>query len=174
MKTAIILASSLVLLSSCDNGMEQKKQQDKAISEMNSFVDSVENLVATNATLDWNEVDRRYEKLENNTEVAFENASEEMEADAERLGDKYDSVKNNFKDRQAELNMKADAQIAEVESWFERTSDKAGVKLNEAGEDVEDGYKESMNWLEENYKMLEENTQKKVDELKEKLNKDEA
>ena len=172
MKTTVLLISSLVILASCNEGVEQDRDQAK--SNLKNYVDSVETAVSATAEHNWDALDRRYNDLESRADKAFANASDEMKADLDRIEDRYENTKEDYKARQAEFKQKADEQMAEVEAWFNRTTEKTGDKLDEMGDDINDGIKESMDWLQDNYEKLEDNTQRKFDELKEKANKEEA
>ena len=172
MKTTVLLISSLVILASCDQGGQQNR--DQAMNDLKSYVDSVDAAVSTTADHNWDAIDRRYDDLESRADKAFANASDEMKADLDRVEDKYENLKEDYTTRQAEFKRKADAQMVEVEAWFNRTTTTTGDKIDEMGDDINEGVKESMDWLEDNYEKLEDNTQRKFDELKEKANKEEA
>ena len=174
MKTTVVLISSLIILASCDQGVEKSKEREQAMSDLKIYVDSVESAVSTTADHNWDAIDQRFVNLEDRADKAFEDASDEMKADLDRVEAKYEDTKAEYKTRQAEFKQKADQQMADVEAWVNRTTTTTGDKMEKMGEDVNEGVQKSMDWLQENYENLEDNTQRKFDELKMKFNKEEA
>src|SRR5690554_3521059 len=121
MKTTVILISTLVVLASCGDGTNQNREQAK--NDLRIYVDSVETALATTADHNWDEIERRYDHLEDRADRAFENASDETKVEVDGIEAKFERMRDDYNSRQAEFKRKADAQMAEVESWYDRTTD---------------------------------------------------
>ncbi len=169
MKSQLIIALGAVMsLASCTD--QNKVNHDQAMSEMNTFLDSLDNDVNNGTLADWDATDRRHETLKDRIESNSAEMSEDMKMRHEQMDDRYELAKTKFKNGTDEFNQEANAQMDNIETWLDRSADNTGEVIQETGDDMENSWKKSMNWLDENYEKLEDNTKKEYDELKVRLN----
>src|SRR5690606_10773695 len=103
MKIALILSVPLLVLSSCNTGADEEKTRTEAMNELTSFVDSVSTQVATTAEVNWDQIDARYDRLENNADEAFKNSSDEVKADLNNVEERYDQLKDDYQTKEKNL-----------------------------------------------------------------------
>ncbi|MCA1752296.1 MAG: hypothetical protein ABR572_10580 [Cryomorphaceae bacterium] len=163
--TAIIFISA-TLFWACDNQNSNDGQQ--AVDRLESYVDSVETELSTDAKHDWASIEAEYKKLKVDAENAVEEAVGEEQTAVDKLGDRYEKAKAEAEMRAEQFNAQTEKHLDRADNWFERAADNMKSGAENIGEETEEGFQESMNWLEKNYEKLEDSAKQEYDKLKAK------
>jgi len=165
----ILIVSAVLTMASCQN-TDKKQERDKALNNLESYVDSVSTEVDYAVDQDWAEIENRYKKLKAEVDAKTESPDSEFEEKLVELETEFKKARADGEQMADEMKNKADKQLSQLKSWLERKGEKAEKSAEKTGESIDESWKESMNWLEENYKNLEEDTKKEFDKVKEKIN----
>lgn len=162
MKTTklMIMGGALLMMISCDNN-ERDSERSQAKDNLEDFVDSVEKVADDRADHNWNELDRRYNSLEQRAEAAYVNADDKDRDDLRDIERRYEEAKVEGKKKEAEMNQKAEMHISRVESWREKRGTTAAAgnrntanRNTNTKDDMDNNTKESVDWLEDNFEKL--------------------
>lgn len=163
--TAIIFISA-TLFWACDSQSSNDGQQ--AVDRLESYVDSVETELSTDAKHDWASIEAEYKKLKIDAESAVEEATGEEQTTVDKLGDRYEKAKADAEMKAEQFNAQTEKHLNRADNWFENTADKMKGETKNLGEKTEEGFQESMDWLEKNYEKLEDSAKQQFDKLKAK------
>lgn len=161
MKTTklMIMSGALLMMISCDN-TERDNERKESKDYLESFVDSVEKVADERADHNWNELDRRYNTLEQRAETAYVNSEENELEDLRKIEARYEEAKIEGKKKEVEMNQTAEMHISRIESWKETNPTATAGNRNTANRnnnnktDMDETVKESVDWLENNFEKL--------------------
>ncbi len=155
MKTTklMIMSGALLMMISCDNN-ERDNERKEAKDNLESFVDSVEKVADDRADHNWNELDRRYNSLEQRAETAYVNSDDKDREDLRKIEARYEEAKIEGKKKEVEMNQKAEMHIGRIESWRENRTTATANRNTNNRDDMDDTVKESVDWLEDNFEKL--------------------
>lgn len=152
MKTTnvMIVCGALLIMSSCDN-TARDNERNEAREELKSFVDSVETVADDQTDLNWTDLDRQYNTLEQRAENAYMDADDTQREELMAIEAEYEEIKVEAKTRTDEMNRTAQMHMERVEGWREnRTTTTTG----NVSEEMDDTVQESVDWLEENFEQM--------------------
>nr|MBI1229461.1 hypothetical protein [Cytophagales bacterium] len=151
MKTTnvMIVCGALLIMSSCDN-TARDNERNEAREELKSFVDSVESVADDRIDVDWTDLDRRYNTLEQRAENAYMDADDTQREELMAIEAEYEEIKVEAKNRIDEMNRTTEMHLERVEDWRENRTTTTG----NAYEEMDDTVQESVDWLEENFEQL--------------------
>lgn len=167
-----ILCTFLVALVACEPGHNAEQERQEALNDLEEFRDSVENVVDNNANVNWDEIEREYDRLSNRAEAAYADASEELNTELDNVQTDIDNSIEEWKMESENLNAEADERMDNLENWWNEQADDTGDAMDEAGDDIEESFEETKDWIDRNWDNLKEGTRERWNELKEKMDND--
>ena len=173
MKTqaTLIIGTALLAMTSCDTKNYTEQDRVQVTTNLENYVDSVENAVKVVPVHNWSVIDERYDSLDSRAEKVYNDLKVEDD-NLEMIEDRYETVVKNAKAESENFERTADMHMKNVESWWDKTSADVEKGTKNTADDIEDATQESLNWLEENFDRLGDETKKKYEEISMKLNKD--
>ena len=153
-------AVATVALYSCDTKNYTEQDRIEVTSNLENYVDSVENAVQMIPVHNWSVIDERYDSLDARAEKIYNDLKVEDD-NIEILEERYETAVKNGKAEEENFERTADMHMKNVETWWDKTAD-----------DIEEATQESMDWLEKNFDKLGDESKKKYEEITMKLHKD--
>lgn len=137
----------------------------QATTNLENYVDSVQNIVAMNPRHNWNQIENRFDSLENrvekiNTDLEVEESSLEM------TEEKFEMIIENAKRDEENFERTAEMHMNNLETWWETTTEKGGKNVNITAESMDATSKESWDWLEQNFEKLKDESKESYNEFK--------
>ncbi|MEP2350039.1 MAG: hypothetical protein ABJH96_19780, partial [Algoriphagus sp.] len=165
-KATLVLGAvvATVTLYSCDTKNYTEADRVTVTNNLENYVDSVENAVKMTPVHNWDMIDERFDSLESRAEKVYEDLDIE-DNNIEMLEERYEVAVKNAKTEAENFERTAKMHMDNVDNWWGKTSAdmKEGTKVIAA--DIEDATKESLNWLDENFDKLSDETRRKYEEI---------
>ncbi|MFC5623189.1 hypothetical protein [Algoriphagus winogradskyi] len=175
MKTKVNLiigaAVATVALYSCETKNYTEQDRVEVTSNLENYVDSVENAVKIVPVHNWSVIDERFDSLENRAEKVYDDLKVEDD-NLEMIEERYETVVKNAKAESENFERTAEMHMNNVETWWDKTSSDIEKGTKNTAEDLEETTQESLDWLEKNFDKLGDETKKKYEEISMKLSKD--
>lgn len=166
MKTTnlMIVGGALLMMISCDN-TARDNERNEAKDNLKSFVDSVDRVADERTDHNWTELDNRYNTLEQRAETAYMNAEDQDLEDLREIQAKYEEAKIEGMKKEVEMTQTSEMHIQRVESWRESRTVAGNANTN-SSDDMEGTVKESVDWLEDNFDNLKNDTRSRYERIR--------
>jgi hypothetical protein len=172
-KATLIIGAAVatVALYSCETKNYTEADRVTATTNLENYVDSVENAIQVMPVHNWSVIDERYDSLESRAEKVYEDLNVEDD-NLEMIEERYEVAVKNAKTEAENFERTAKMHMDNVDTWWGKTSAdmKEGSKV--IANDIEDATKESMDWLDKNFEKLSDDTKKKYEEITMNLQRD--
>ncbi|WP_339869533.1 hypothetical protein [uncultured Algoriphagus sp.] len=164
-------AVATVALYSCDTKNYTEQDRIEVTSNLENYVDSVENAVQMIPVHNWSVIDERYDSLDARAEKIYNDLKVEDD-NIEILEERYETAVKNGKAEEENFERTADMHMKNVETWWDKTAADIEKGTKNTADDIEEATQESMDWLEKNFDKLGDESKKKYEEITMKLHKD--
>ena len=173
MKTqaTLLIGAAVLAITSCETKNYTEEDRVQATTNLENYVDSVENAVKVVPVHNWSVIDERYDSLDSRAEKVYTDLDIEDD-NLEMLEDRYETVIKNAKAESENFERTAEMHMNNVETWWDKTEADMEKGTKNTADDIEDATQESLDWLEKNFDKLGDESKKKYEEISMKLNKD--
>ena len=173
MKTqaTLLIGAAVLAITSCETKNYTEEDRVQVTTNLENYVDSVENAVKVVPVHNWSVIDERYDSLDSRAEKVYNDLDIEDD-NLEMLEDRYETVIKNAKAESENFERTAEMHMNNVETWWDKTEADMEKGTKNAADDIEDATQESLDWLEKNFDKLGDESKKKFEEISMKLNKD--
>lgn len=172
-KATLLIGAAVVsvALYSCETKNYTEADRVTATTNLENYVDSVENAIPMMPMHNWSVIDERYDSLDSRAEKVY-NDLEVEDDNLEMLEERYELAVTNGKAEAENFERTAEMHMENVNTWWGKTSAdmKEGTKVIAA--DIEDATKESMDWLDQNFEKLSDDNKRKYEEITMNLQRD--
>ncbi|UZD23684.1 hypothetical protein [Algoriphagus halophytocola] len=173
MKTqaTLLIGAAVLSVTSCDTKNYTEEDRVRVTTNLENYVDSVENAVQFVPVHNWEKIDERYDSLDDRAEKVYNDLKAEDD-NLEMIEERYETMVKNAKTESENFERTAEMHMNNVETWWDKTTADVEKGTKNTAEDIEDATQESLDWLEKNFDKLGDETKKKYEEISMKLNKD--
>ncbi|REG88644.1 hypothetical protein [Algoriphagus antarcticus] len=170
-KATLIIGAAVVAMYSCDTKNYTEQDRVEVTTNLENYVDSVENAVQMVPVHNWSMIDERYDSLDSRAEKVY-NDLEVEDDNLEMIEERYELAVKNGKAEADNFDRTAKMHMENVETWWDKTSSDIEKGTKRTADDIEEATQESMTWLEQNFDNLSDDYKKKYEDITMNLNKD--
>lgn len=170
-KSTLLIGSVLIAVFACDTKQYDEQDKVEVTTNLENYVDSIETAVKIVPVHNWTAIDQKYDSLDNKAENVYKDLNAD-DQQIELIETRYETIVEKGKTDQEMFEETADMHMKNVETWWEKTTDDVEKGTENTIEDIEDATQESLDWLEKNFEKLSDESKKKVEEIRQGLEKD--
>jgi len=170
-KSTLFIGAALFSVFACETKHYDEQDKIEVTANLEDYVDSIETAVKIVPVHNWTAIDQKYDSLDNNAEHVYK----ELNADdqqIELIETRYETIVKQGKTEQEMFEETAEIHMENLEAWWKKTTNDVEEGTEKTIEDMEDATQESLDWLEKNFDKLSTESKKKVEEIRQGLEKD--
>jgi hypothetical protein len=169
-KQVMLIGVAVAVIVSCETKDANQKYFEERKDKLEDFVDSVETVVNRESNPNWTAIDRRYETLRSDLQLAEDASSVNARRDWQELAERYAKAKAKSRPDMANLDTDVNAEalvhLNRVESRGNSPTPSRQQNTDNTIDNIEEGTEESLAWLEENFEKLNADLQERYNNVK--------
>lgn len=170
-KATILIGAAVIAMYSCDTKNYTEADRVQVTTNLQNYVDSVDQAVKIIPVHNWDVIDERYDSLDNRADKVYSDLQKD-DTEIENLENRYETIIKNAKAESDNFERTAEMHMENVQNWWDQKSAEMEKGSKNTADDIEDATQESMDWLSTNFEKLSDDSKKKYEEMTMNLKKD--